>query len=356
MGAHSRHKELVAGLHERRLGRVCWIGPDPAIAGIDIVDTRVEAGSWFGRNLERRRIAAILARRLSSSASGDRTVVTFSETGLLVALIAARTAIATRYFHFQRADHLASNHFLLRDESRRRERARLRARLGLLRHLYRRAARAGFRFIVQSAAQQRGLREVVRDPARIEVLPNNCNPSWVQAAPRTQTTVPGSARLLLIANLYARGKGIDLALAAMSRLPRCSLTIVGDGPDFALLARAAANLPNVTLAGAVRNAASMMSDFDVLVVPTRIDHYPNVLLEGLAHEIPIVATDIEAHRTILGEDFPFSPLEADALAARIEELVRTPSAVQRLLEVQKPRQALHTFDWVGRAAELLELA
>ena len=353
MGAHSRHKELVAGLAEA-CGEVVWIGADPGIAGVRCVPARMNARTWIGRNLARRAMSSSLVRELETAGSNDNTVITFSDTGLAVAYWARRRSrVAADFVHFQRADLFAKHSFLLDHERSGWRRARLRLVTAALKRLYAGSAQAGFRFVVQSRAHAGRLAEVAGQ-CRIDVLPNNCNPGWVKPAPASRGRQTGQLRVLLVSNVYEKAKGIDVACDAMRHLDGgFSLTVVGDGPDLETVRDKAASLPNIHVAGMIPDAASLMPEFDCLLVPTRIDDYPNVVLEGLAQRIPIIASDIEAHREILGADHPLIALDATAFARQIRRLADEPDSGDRLLAIQEPRRELHTFDWVGRAANLL---
>jgi glycosyltransferase involved in cell wall biosynthesis len=93
-------------------------------------------------------------------------------------------------------------------------------------------------------------------------------------------------------------KGFDLLLSAMSivrkRLPESDLTILGEGTLAGQLSAQAERLglnPCVCFAGFRQNPWPYFKHATALVLPSRYEGLPNVVLEGLALETPVVAFD-----------------------------------------------------------------
>ncbi len=86
------------------------------------------------------------------------------------------------------------------------------------------------------------------------------------------------------------------AFAAFRRLNSASATLVmvGDGPLSGALRKQAAHLgieSDVVWAGS-RAARPLLDAFDILCITSNSEGTPLVALEGLAHGLPIVATDV----------------------------------------------------------------
>jgi glycosyltransferase involved in cell wall biosynthesis len=94
-------------------------------------------------------------------------------------------------------------------------------------------------------------------------------------------------------------KGVDVMLDAVSLLPAdaVSVVIAGDGPEREALMRQAAErgiAANVHFLGTVRDVASLYPQLDLVVLPSRSEGLPNVLLEALRADVPVVATAVGA--------------------------------------------------------------
>jgi teichuronic acid biosynthesis glycosyltransferase TuaC len=127
------------------------------------------------------------------------------------------------------------------------------------------------------------------------------------AAARERLQLPGERPILLWVGRMVPVKGLDVLLAAMAR-PELQasaplLVLVGDGPLRATLERQAREtLP----AGAVRfvgnvphhELASWYQAADLMVLPSRSEGVPNVLLEGLACGTGFVASDVGSVREL----------------------------------------------------------
>ncbi len=102
-------------------------------------------------------------------------------------------------------------------------------------------------------------------------------------------------------------KGIDWLLNATTNLlapdSNLRLLIVGDGPDRQMLENLAESLgiqKNVHFAGWRPDVPDILASCDLLVLPSRWEGMPNVLLEAMASRLPVVATDVEGVSEILG--------------------------------------------------------
>jgi len=89
-------------------------------------------------------------------------------------------------------------------------------------------------------------------------------------------------------------KGLEYLLAAMQECPEETLLIVGDGPEMGHLARLAQGMQNVTFVGQVSHAevVQYMQKARVLVLPSLSEGLPNVVLEAMAHGLPVIASRV----------------------------------------------------------------
>ena len=144
-------------------------------------------------------------------------------------------------------------------------------------------------------------------------------------------------------------KGFDLLIEAFAtvvrRVPDARLEIWGDGPEREALAAAieARGLAeHVTLAGATRQPQAALARSEVFVLSSRIEGFPNVLIEAMALGRPVVAFDCTfgpAEIVRHGVDGLLVPVgDVDGLAAAVVRLLSEPETRtamgQRAVEVR----------------------
>ncbi len=83
---------------------------------------------------------------------------------------------------------------------------------------------------------------------------------------------------------------IAVARSMLEQAPEVAFVMVGSGKDEELFKREAAGLPNVYFPGQVDNVADYLEAFDVFLFPSRHEGLGSILLDALAHALPIVAT------------------------------------------------------------------
>jgi glycosyltransferase involved in cell wall biosynthesis len=107
------------------------------------------------------------------------------------------------------------------------------------------------------------------------------------------TTVQDGLRVAAICRLV-RQKGLDVLLRAMVEVPKVRLTIAGNGELEADLRRLAADLgltERIELVGWV-DPISVLSRVDAVVLPSRNEGLPLVLLEAMHTGLPVIATAV----------------------------------------------------------------
>jgi glycosyltransferase involved in cell wall biosynthesis len=179
-------------------------------------------------------------------------------------------------------------------------------------------------------------------PERITVIPNAIDPSRFspENSPRkcdrcscqgilpTVMSQQGPAdaseeyRLVTVARLEYQ-KGVDWLLLAVAnwikRFPDLRLIIVGEGPLKSTLQDLINEYDlsrHAILAGFQRDVVSVLRGADLFLLPSRWEGMPNALLEAMATGLPVVATDVEGVREILGTHTDhqlIAPGDSDAL-------------------------------------------
>ena len=96
-------------------------------------------------------------------------------------------------------------------------------------------------------------------------------------------------------------KDVGAAVVAVAALPGVRLAIAGDGPERAAVAAAARGLApgRVDFLGPVADPALTLAAADVLVLPSRTEGIPAVLIEAGLSGLPVVATDVGGVREVV---------------------------------------------------------
>lgn len=187
-----------------------------------------------------------------------------------------------------------------------------------------------------------------------------------RTAARMRWAIPREALLLVTVRRLVRRMGIDLLLRATAILASRGLDVVvaigGVGSERQALeslrnelgledrVRFLDRVPDEALPGLLRAA-------DLIVVPSRsMEGFGMSTAEGLACGTPVVATDSGASPEVLGPIDPalLVPADAEALAARLEALLRDP-ARRRELGAKGVESVRSRFAWPGIVARLDEV-
>jgi glycosyltransferase involved in cell wall biosynthesis len=164
--------------------------------------------------------------------------------------------------------------------------------------------------------------------ALVRVVHNGVTPAEFEPVePEAQAT-----DLVFVGELRAL-KGIDVLIEAIARLARdwrpVSATIVGEGPDRAVLeAKVAARRLGdaVRFVGALP-ARTAFARGHILVVPSRAESLPYIVLEAAAATVPMIATNVGGIPEIFGADAQnlIPAGDAAALARAIQEALAQPA-------------------------------
>jgi starch synthase (maltosyl-transferring) len=179
-------------------------------------------------------------------------------------------------------------------------------------------------------------------PERLFVIPNGVDlaAAEVEQAPRSVLAARRDGPIALYVGRLTRQKGVDVLIEAAVRVtaerPDWSLAIVGDGPDRGALASAVEQQPSLRAAvrflGQRNDVPALLKAADVIVLPSRWEGMPNIILEAMAAARPVVATAVEGSVELVraGETgWLVPPDDAPALAGAVLESAADPECNQR---------------------------
>lgn len=198
-----------------------------------------------------------------------------------------------------------------------------------LRQVARLAATTSDRVIAVSEAVAGGLAAAGFPGGRLVVVPNGVDttvfkPPLDRAALRHRMGLGGERVVLFLGRLEAV-KGIDVLLAAWKQLSiEATLVVAGEGSLRHLLERPPRG---VRYLGPRADAAELLGCADLLVLPSRSEGLPMVVLEAMACGLPVLASDVggvaEAVDRRVGRLVP--PGDPVALAGGLMELLASPA-------------------------------
>jgi len=152
----------------------------------------------------------------------------------------------------------------------------------------------------------------------ITVVPNGI------PAPPPQSLKPKASSLPslgLLGRIEFNQKQQDFMVQAFCRFPEqfadCRLIIAGDGPDAEKLKRLVFECPrhnDITLMPWQSDIEAFYASINFLMLPSRFEGVPLVMLEALALGIPVIGSNRDGIRDILPSAWTFEPENAQALA------------------------------------------
>jgi glycosyltransferase involved in cell wall biosynthesis len=163
---------------------------------------------------------------------------------------------------------------------------------------------------------------------------------------RVQLGLPPVAPVIGTAARFDPVKHLDLLVHTLATVPAATLVLIGDGPEAGALRALAARLGvagRVHFVGAIPEAALLFRAFDVFAAVSRKEGLPLAVIEAMALGLPVVATDIAAHREVLGPGASLVEGTEAALAKRLEALLAD-VALRARLGAENRTRAQREFD------------
>jgi glycosyltransferase involved in cell wall biosynthesis len=192
---------------------------------------------------------------------------------------------------------------------------------------------------VSRGVRERVLRSGLR-PERLHLIPNGRATSRVlpRQLARAKLGFADSETVIGWVGRLSVEKGPDLFLDAIERLNTSAVAVLlGEGPERESLATRAVSREGrckVRLLGRQDEAASLMSAFDVVVISSRSEGTPMVLLEAMAARVPVISFAVGGVPDVVDEATAWLVPREDtaALARAIRDALADPAQRQRRAE------------------------
>ena len=166
------------------------------------------------------------------------------------------------------------------------------------------------------------------------------------------TPWPTEGPTVLFLSRHEERKGLDVLIEALPALPaHARVWVASDGPDTDRLKAAAAGDPRVEWLGRIDDEEKIrrLRAADVLCAPSlRGESFGMILLEAMAAETPIVASDLPGYRKVIGEGDPAAvlvpPGDSAALGTALEWVLEDPVLRASLAAAGDIRAAMFSMD------------
>ena len=159
--------------------------------------------------------------------------------------------------------------------------------------------------------------------------------------------VPPGRDVVACVGRLQRQKGVRWLVRSapgwLGRLPECDLLLVGSGPQREGLQRLCEKMGTagrVHFAGWRPDVPAILAASRLLVLPSRWEGMPNVVLEAMASRLPVVATEAEGIDELLGPQAAAQTVrfgDSEALVQKIVALAGNPLAAAELGTANRAR-------------------
>jgi len=216
------------------------------------------------------------------------------------------------------------------------------------------------RVVVMSQAQLAGFSSL---GDRVRLVHNAVLTASIRDGATERLSLPESTRPVLgvIGRLSAE-KGIDVLLRALrvlrDRGSQPSLLIAGDGPEREALTALRDDLgltDAVHFLGPVHPIAALYPQLDVVVLSSRTEGLPNVLLEALAADRAVVATRVGAIPEVLAEPDAGELVAPESVNELADGIARALSRLDDQRARDARRRAVDAFSLERRAQAHVEI-
>ena len=175
----------------------------------------------------------------------------------------------------------------------------------------------------------------------ISVVPNGIPIPSKNSVPRKEKSIIG-----LIGRIEFSQKRQDFMVHTFLKYPDVfhdyHLLIVGAGPDMPKLLKTADKSERVTVLPWQDDMETVYEQIDLLVIPSRYEGVPLVMLEALARGIPVIGSACDGMLETLPEGWLFEPENSQALANAFYRVQQ--SGIDMIDAVQQKILAEHSID------------
>jgi glycosyltransferase involved in cell wall biosynthesis len=187
-------------------------------------------------------------------------------------------------------------------------------------------------------------------PEKLVVIPNGIDLQRYPAqnpADLTEFGISAGQRVVTFVGRLEPQKGVEWLVASarpwLDSVPGCDLLLVGEGylrQRLEASCRALGIADRVHFAGWRTDVPEILAASDLLVLPSDWEGMPNVVLEAMASRLPVVVSDVEGVRELLGPAASQQTVrygDTPALIKKLASLILEPEMAQAIGEENRRR-------------------
>ena len=219
--------------------------------------------------------------------------------------------------------------------------------------------------VVSNAMSDKLCAQFPQHQKRIISITNGVDNRLTDIPPRDSKHSKDNLNILVIANLI-KLKNVPVILEAVSKLKgqiSCNLRIIGEGPERDALivqARMLELTEFVDFAGVVdpEKIIDYLKYADCLVLTSSSEGRPNVVLEAFAAGLPVIASDIDGVRELIGDNengLLYKSGDSQMLAERLQELFYSDVLYRRYSRSGRDYILKHNLLWSDTGNQYAEI-
>lgn len=183
-------------------------------------------------------------------------------------------------------------------------------------------------------------------------------PNLMHLPPPPAFRKPGSPVVIGAMGRFSAEKGFANLLHALHELKKTRTPfiakIAGDGQEvqkLRLLERKCELTPYIRWLGWIEDKEAFYNDIDILCIPSHEDSFPMVMIEALAHGIPLVATDVPGAISVLTDKVNGMIVprkDPAAMAKALQQIIAQPEMAGKMARAAWDKAQDFAFDAVAK--------
>ena len=176
--------------------------------------------------------------------------------------------------------------------------------------------------------RQTALKNKIAPARKLKTIHNGIDFEAISFLPReeAQKKLINKTSPLVIGTIaeWTKNKGLKYLLEAVKKIKDKEFDIIfigsGENPDKEKMIQLTKKYKNIHLIEFVENAASYLKAFDIFILPSLKEGLPYTILEAMAAEVPVIATNVGGIPEILSSNL-VQPKNSQQLAEKIKYFI-----------------------------------